>query len=303
MAFAEAASSWPACAIPPLPPERGYESTATAELQPRYEDIAQDGRVQLTTLMPGLGAVWRALGSSKKLDGFRAQGILPILRRLVIVGEPGPFSPEVPIQFEGTWRLARERGGDRIFADMWLDAFAPSGSILARPKPDAERVLVGRAYAEHVVTRPFAPPAERKVTRLDAPGLPAVPEDEHTFEEAEALIAGRSSELERAGEVVFGMMHTDSNQHVNSLVYPRLFEEAVVRAACQRADIRDPSSLLARAVELRYRKPFFTGERAAIALQLEPTTSGPHRAVAVGAFSPAATKGSKPSCTVAMWLR
>ena len=46
-------SPWPACAIPPMPPARGFESSATLKLYPRYEDIAQDGRVLLTTLMPG----------------------------------------------------------------------------------------------------------------------------------------------------------------------------------------------------------------------------------------------------------
>ncbi len=292
-------SPWPSCSIPPLPPERGFESSATTELRPRYEDIAQDGRVQLTALMPGLGAVWRALGSSKMLETFRAQGVLPILRRLVIVGEKGPFSVEAPIHCSGTWRLAREKGGDRIFADMWMDAYAPIGSVFAPPERGAERVLVGRVYAEHVVTRPFAPPAERKVTRLDAPGLPPVPEDEHALEEAEDLVAGHS--LERVAEHVFGMMHTDSNQHVNSLAYPRLFEEAVVRTLAQRPDVRDPSSLFARAVELRYRKPFFTGERASIALHAEPVSSGPYRVAAVGAFAPSGG-APKPSCTLAMWL-
>jgi hypothetical protein len=293
---------WPSYAIPPippLPPARGFESSATTELRPRYEDITQDGRVQLTTLMPGLGAIWRELGSSGALETFRAQGILPILRRVVIVGERGPFSVHMPIQCSGTWRLAREADGDRLFLDMWLDAFAPIGSTLGRPPAtDAERVLVGRVYAEHVVTRPFAPPAERKVTRLDLPGIPPVPEDVHPFEEAEDLVAGRT--LDAAGDHVFGMTHTDSNQHVNSLVYPRLFEEAVVRTLTARDDVRDPSSLLARSVELRYRKPFFKGERAVIGLQTEPSVDG-REAIAVGAFVPAGgTK--KPSCTIAVRL-
>jgi hypothetical protein len=61
----------PSCSVPPLPPARGFESTATVELHPRYEDIAQDGRVQLTTLMPGLGAVWRSLADTSTLDALR----------------------------------------------------------------------------------------------------------------------------------------------------------------------------------------------------------------------------------------
>ena len=92
--------TFPSCTIPEVPPERGYESSATVQLHARYEDIAQDGRMQLTPIMPGLGAVWRALGSSEKLDSFREQGILPILRRVVIVGEQGETSIEPGIEVE-----------------------------------------------------------------------------------------------------------------------------------------------------------------------------------------------------------
>lgn len=289
------------CAIPATPPARGYESSATATLRPRYEDITQDGRVQIHSLMPGLTAVWDTLDADDRLASFRERGVLPILRRIVMLGEPGPFSASVDLEYSGTWRLAREAGGERLFLNMWLDARAPRASTHGpTPPKDAERVLVGRVFAEHVMTRPFAPPAERKVTRLDAPGVPAVPEDEHPLLEAEALVTGRS--LEPARDVAFGMMHTDSNQHVNSLVYPRLFEQAAVERAIARSLTPEPHHLLATAIELRYRKPFFAGERASLALHLEPAAA-PHRARAAGAFSPAAPGPPRPSCTLAAWFR
>ena len=52
-------------------------------------------------------------------------------------------------------------------------------------------------------------------------------------------------------------MHTDSNQHVNSLVYPRLFEEAALRrlAASGRS-----TAVLARSLRIAYRRPSFAGE-------------------------------------------
>src|SRR5258708_31906958 len=49
------------------------------------------------------------------------------------------------------------------------------------------RSLVGRIFAEHVLSRPFSPPAERKVTRLDAPGVPEIPEDERSEEHTSEL--------------------------------------------------------------------------------------------------------------------
>jgi hypothetical protein len=301
-------------AIPPLPPARGYETSGTAELFPRYEDITQDGRFLLPSLTPGLGAaLWRSLGKhTSTLDAFTAEGILPILRRIIIAGEPGPFSVHEPVRYEGTWRLARETDGERLFLDMWLEArsriggtFDPivrgtddgaggrgaSGSTAPRP-----RALAGRIYAEHVITKPFAPKDARKVTRLDAPGLPAVPEDTQAFESADELIAGHT--LVPAGEVSFAMMHTDSNQHVNSLVYPRVFEEAIVRSLAPRP------TLVARTLELRWRKPFFAGERARITLAVVASegssSAGSGELRVVGAFTP--TSSDLPSATVAMTL-
>jgi hypothetical protein len=290
--------AWPTCELPPLPPARGFEAEATAEVRPRYEDISQDGRIHLTSLMPGLGAVWRMVGASGVFARFREQGILPVLHRLVIAGEKGPFSVGSAIEITGTWRLARETNGDRIFLDMWIEARAPNGFTLAAPPPaDAPRVLVGRLYAGHVITKPFAPPAERKVARLDLPGLPAVPEDDHPYADASELVAGHP--LEPATQIAFAMMHTDSNQHVNSLVYPRLFEEALLQRLIARQLGPSPHMLMMRGLEVRWRKPFFAGERATIALHADRSD----KAVAVGTFSPeGAPADAKPSCALAAWL-
>lgn len=273
-------------AIPELPSAVEGEGQARAALAPRYEDIAQDGRVQLTSLVTGLGVTaWRGMAEQHpaSFEAMRTAGILPILRRLVVMGEPGPFSVHVPIAYEGHYRFAREKGGDRLFLLMWLFARAPHASTFGPPPDrDAPPALVGRVFAEHVVTRPFAPPEERKVTRLDIPGIPPIPDRVHAFEDADALLGGRP--LEDAGEIAFGMMHTDSNQHVNSLVYPRLFEEIVVRRL-------EKPDLLARAFEVRWRKPFFAGETAQARLAIEgraafgtlshPGSSRPSSAIAL----------------------
>jgi hypothetical protein len=291
--------------IPPLPPARGLDQDGgTAEIAPRYEDITQDGRLQLASLMPGLGAaIWKGLLSKiPAIETFQSQGILPILRRLVLVGEDRPVSVNVPIRYAGSFRFAREKDGDRLFANMWLEARAPIASTLGpNPPSSAPYELVGRVFAEHVITRPFAPPAERKVTRLDAPGVPAIPEDEHTFEPAEALLDTGDGALEYAGDVHFGMMHTDSNQHVNSLVYPRAFEELVSRRLVQEAPVPDAHLLLARAIEIRWRRPFFAGEHARVAMRLVDAVPGSAWKIsAVGSFQ---GDGAKPSTTLKMCLR
>ncbi|HEY8075328.1 MAG TPA: hypothetical protein VIF62_14485 [Labilithrix sp.] len=273
-------------AIPRLP--EGDEPYGTAELFPRYEDITQDGRIAVTALMSGIGAsAWRAMQGKVDATAFGREGILPILRRVVLVGEPGPISVNAKIAYSGTWRFAREKGGERLFLNMWMEARAPIGTSYGPPlPPDAPRVVVGRVFAEHVVTKPFASsPAERKVTRLPAgTGLPEIPSLEHAFEPAEALVA--DAKLDEIGDAQFGMMHTDSNQHVNSLVYPRVFQEALVR------QVEDPK-LLARAIEMRWRKPFFAGDRAI----LRACQRG---ASWVGTFAPPGA--DKISCAIAATL-
>jgi hypothetical protein len=238
------------------------------------------------------------------LDSFRAKGILPILSRLVIMGDERSVSVVSPIRYRGSFRFAREAGGERLFVNMWVEASAPIGSTLGPDPPeDAPHVRIGRLFAEHVITRPFAPPGERKVTRLDAPGVPPVPEDEHTFESAEDLLEGL--ELTDGGDAAFGMMHTDSNQHVNSLVYPQLFEEAASRRLMEDPRVAGGQQLLARAIELRFRRPFFAGDRARLALRLMAPAEGEERwkVGAVGAFTSEAGGAAKPSTTVKAWFR
>ena len=298
--------------IPPLPPSRGPgQDGGTASIKPRYEDITQDGRMQLTAMMPGLGgAVWRALlAQVPAVDTLFAQGIFPILRRLVAVGEERSVSVNSSIHYTGSFRFAREKDGDRLFANMWVDAHAPIATTNGpRPAKDAPRELVGRIFAEHVLTRPFAAPAERRVTSLDGPGLPPIPEDEHVFETAESLIESAGGPLEDAGDFPFGMMHTVSNQHVNSLVYPRIFEEAVVRKLMQDARIAAGASkaheLLARGMEMRWRKPFFAGERALLRMRASapPEMARPTTLSVIGAFH-REDSPEKASSAVKMLLR
>jgi acyl-CoA thioesterase FadM len=85
---------------------------------------------------------------------------------------------------------------------------------------------------------------------------------------------------------------------VNSLVYPRMFEEAAIRRF---AALGVPCPVLARGMEIAYRKPCFAGDRVRIALQA--FTLG-ERWGAVGVVIPegdvAAQERARPHCYVRM---
>jgi hypothetical protein len=185
-----------------------------------------------------------------------------------MLGTAGPFSANAPVDAEGTFRLARADDG-RYMLDMWADLYAPIGSTYGETKGAGQRALAGRVLAEHVLTKPFAAAGQRRVTNLDFPGAPPLGEARPAlppFESIATLLDGalpiEAAMRAEPSPMAFGVVHTDSNMHVNSLVYLRVFEEAALRRFVglgRRADV------LARTVDIAYRKPCFAGQTMRVA--------------------------------------
>jgi hypothetical protein len=246
---------------------------ASAKVSLRFEDVTQDGRLVLEALPTALGpTVFRGLLQND--PGARAcfgNGVFPIISRFVLRGTAGPFSANVRVEAEATFRIARAEDG-RIMLDMWANLFAPIGQTHGVPPPEgAERVLAGQILAEHVFTRPFAPAGQRRVTAFDFPGAPEVSETRPAPPSGEAIASPPLSAIPLepvpsadATPITFGLCHTDSNMHVNSLAYLRVFEEAALRRF---VDLGRGSMLLARTIDIAYRKPCFAGQRMRVVQQ------------------------------------
>jgi hypothetical protein len=247
-------------AAPKAPDAEG----ATAKVHLRYEDVCQDGRLLLEVMPNALGsAVWGAqLSKDSVAKTCMERGVIPILTRFVIEGTPGPFGVMTPLAVVGRFQLAR--GDDRVYLNMWADLSGPIARTYP-PQPENAGTIApaGRIFGEHVFTRLFAPPGERRVTKLDVPGVPdPLPEyAARSFASLFEIPSGVRALDDLSPEdspVTFGLVHTDSNHHVNSLVYIRLFEEAALRRFAQ---LQKKDSLLARRIEIAYRKPCFAGDR------------------------------------------
>jgi hypothetical protein len=237
----------------------------------RFEDITQDGRLVLDAIPNALDpTLWRGvLAHDPAAQACLARGIVPILTRFVLEGTPGPFSPYAAADAQAAYRTARVGSG--FVVDMWAEVLATPGRTYGAAPPSEARALAGRVYAEHVLTRPFAPPGERRVTALDFEGAPVVRESRPALSPiAEiARVPGAARALEPAMRldpllVTFGLVHTDGNRHVNSLAYLRLFEEAALRRF---ADLGRKELVLSRHLEIAYRKPCFAGQRTRVALR------------------------------------
>jgi hypothetical protein len=252
----------PVVTIPPFPPDA---PRAKASIPLRFEDVTQDGRLTLEALPTAIGpTAFRGIFVNDPVArALLKSGIFPFLTRFRLEGTAGPFSAEGEVDAEGTCRIAWSEDG-RLVLDVWADLHARIGRTHGQTPGQGERVLAGRVAAEQVFTRPFAPPSERRVTKLTFGGAPDVSHMRPALQPAESVahLPEGARPLEPSPRVdpaivTFGLVHTDSNMHVNSLVYLRVFEEAALRRF---VELGRGALWLGRTVDIAYRKPCFAGQ-------------------------------------------
>lgn len=258
----------------PAPPVDAT-STAPGSAAFRYPDVLQDGRVALLAMPHALGAtVWRRLQEERggsPMTGPGDGGVVPILTRVMIQGTDARVRITQGQTSQGRYAFMRSPGDTprRLYLNMWVDMHATLGTIMP-PEPEGPLALAGRVFAEHVFTRPFAPPGDRAVTELALPGAPRLPEAIY-----DAPAPHASADLPQGATPLgattadaptqFSLDHCDQNQHVNSLVYPQLLIDAAVRRF---ATLGHPlGRRAARAIEIAYRRPSFAGDSITLSLQ------------------------------------
>ncbi len=239
----------------------------------RYEDVTQDGALKIGGMPHAVGLV--CLGKlwfrTRMSVETRPQGVIPILSRIAMETTGGPMSVRNPVEVEGAFQLAHTRDAsravNRIILNAYAELFAARGLTYAPESTGPQtRVHVGRAYAEHVFTRPSAPRGERKVLALPLTDGSAVPGPELPFREPVSTLAlpqhaiWLDSRLTLApSPITFGLAHTDANMHVNTLVYPQIFEDAALNRLMDLG--QDTRALLVDHIDIAFRKPCFSGQR------------------------------------------
>ncbi len=294
------AMSFPAPPAPVFPPDQA----STTEGHLRYEDVTQDGRLIPIALPPTLSGLWR--GVLVRHPGARAatsSGVIPMLTRLTIATHEQPIRVDRPIEARAGFELARDEDAagtiTRLFMNTWCDVHGAAGQIVPRG-PAGPLALAGQVFAEHTFTRPFGPPENRRVTRLAVAGYPEIPEARYaapaptTAGELPADARWFEDGAADPVEVVFTLDQTDSNQHVNSLVYIRLFLDAMQRKL---ATAGHAPAIRSRAVDIAYRKPCFVGDRVRAHVRLfeHPGLPG---AIGAAGFIASPGEDARPRCYV-----
>lgn len=230
-----------------------------------------DGRLIPIAIPPSLAALWR--GVLTEHPGQRnamKSGVIPILTRLTLASTDQPIRPDKETAIHAGFQLTRDPATERIFMNVWSEVQGIAGR-LSRNATAGELSLAGTLFAEHTFTRLLAPPDQRRVTELDVDGYPRLPEAIYTAPApatAQDMPDGATPIDEVAPDTTdyaFTLDQTDSNQHVNSMVYIRMFLDAVNRRLAERSK---SLKLRSRAVDIAYRKPSFAGDRARAHLRL-----------------------------------
>jgi hypothetical protein len=285
----------PSLPMPGFPPDQAH----TGEVLLRYEDIAQDGRLIPLALPPSMSGLWdRVLRDHPGHRGTIGKGVLPLLTRLTLTALEAPIRVDRPAGSRAGFLLAHDRDADgqaRIFMNVWAELHGAGGRV--GPGPPGPPALAGRMFAEHTFTRPFAPPGQRRVSRLEVEGYPEIPEARYaapapaTAAEAPAGARWLDELAPDPAEVAFTLDQTDSNQHVNSLVYIRVFLDAVQRRLAAGGH---RLAVLSREVDIAYRKPCFAGDRVRAHVRLFEADG----ALGAAGFIAGAGEAARPRCYV-----
>ena len=294
---------FPAPAVPEFPP--GQSTTTSGHF--RYEDVTQDGRLMPIGIPHALSGLWReVLVHHAGARNALAQGVIPILTRLTLTSFDQPIRVDRPFESRAGFQLAHDRQGDevsRLFMLVWADLRGAAGKLSRHVNP-GDLATAGTIFAEHTFTRLMAPPDQRRVTKLSVEGYPEVPETHYaapaptTAQEPPPGAEWMTELLPDTADYVFTLDQTDSNQHVNSLVYIRLFLEAVNRRLAAEGK---PMRVRSREVDIAYRKPCFAGDRVRAHVRLFGPAirneSGPLHTWG-GAAGYVAGEDGKPRCFV-----
>ena len=253
------------------PPDVPGNQRATGPTSLRFEDLAQDGRLRLEGVWPPIGPIlWGRMDVAAALARLGEQGVRAVLTHVVLWGSDEPLSVRNRADTEVVYRFGHTVDAqgtvNRLIFDTWLNISGPRGVPGAPGMPsDGPRIVAARGYGQHVLTKPAVAAGQHRVSSLKDEMLPAVPERRTEWIDPAGLLElpPGASALDSAPHldetpIVFGLCHTDGNQHVNFLAYPRIAEEAALRRIYQ---LGRSTQLLARRAEIGYRKPCFAGQR------------------------------------------
>ncbi|MDH4122215.1 MAG: hypothetical protein OEV94_10960 [Deltaproteobacteria bacterium] len=258
--------------------------TGSFRALPTFSNLDQRFRLKMRgfvdTFMPSFNL---ALMDKANLDALRKDGIFPLMFFLDF--ESMPYSlrqtfQEVDYAIQLFRFKGEDNGGDRLLLNMEGTMRGEEGSgkpeHLFHDQHQGKKRVLAKARVVMALTRPTAPPGQRQVASLpQGASLLAEQPWEEPYPSPEELgqppagwrrEGGKGTAGVHSVDGVWGIPHTDPNQHVNVLNYiieaenmnTRLLHEAGV----------PPQAHHLRRGRMVFRKPFFAGDTFRVSGQL-----------------------------------
>ena len=154
-----------------LPSGLAAAQRGTTQLTLPYNHLCQDSRVKLAGLMSAVGQVGWERWQHSPLSHTSADGVMPILSRVVIEASDASVEMGSNLRADGGYLVAHgptpKPEDRRLYLNMYADVWGNSGrSHGERPDNAGSSVRIGRILTEHIFTRPFGPPGERPAERV-----------------------------------------------------------------------------------------------------------------------------------------
>jgi hypothetical protein len=251
----------------PEEPEGADADVGIDEAPLRYDDLVQDGRFRLESAWRPTGRILWSHPEVARVLRSMEKGVTNVLSRVAMQATGGVLVPRSRMRTSVRFRFEHTVDGngnvDRLLFSTWLSA---AGQLR-----DGSEAVVARAYGQRVFTHLHAPAGQHLVTRLEGFGPSGIPMHRASWEPVTSLLSlpSGAEPLDVAPrleplKIVFGLSHTDMNQHVNFLMYQREVERA---ALLRFVTLGLGARFLSRESSFGYRKPSFAGDVVRVALQ------------------------------------
>jgi hypothetical protein len=233
----------------------------------RYDDVIQDGRLRLDATWRPTGKLLWGHPAAKVVFDQMDRGVTNVMARVSLQATEIALRPRAKGKTRVRFRFEQASGRDgaapRLLFTTWVSAYAEMR--------DGSMQLSAQAFGQRVFTRLHAPPGQHLVTELPGFGPSGVPAHRTEWVPVTTVLDAPDGVewLEPAprlapAPVVFGLSHTDLNQHVNFLMYHHAVESS---ALARFVELGVGARLAAREVSFGYRKPSFAGEVLRVALR------------------------------------
>ncbi len=254
-------------------PLKDPDQTVTGEGESSYSfaDLTETCAIKINSLLRICSPVhWPVFQRAMFDAAYRGRtGLAGIISytELEVTDIPVAMPREMTCDVKVKLDIGRSAGDDpRIITRSTTDIFCtPSTGRFDRLDKEAQKVRSGTMIVDHILTRPSAPPEQRRVRELppDLGFTKTMPGKILPFVQSSDVLRPPEPYSSKAGSYAdnrarfWSYNRTDPNDHVHAMEYVRAAEDLATDALGSMGD--NPANWYFQRIAILYKRPMFTG--------------------------------------------